>query len=585
MSTIRLPTRRAHWRRVVFNPITIKELRSTFRQRRFLIVYWVSLAVYSLIVLWLAAVEVGQGNASAEGPVGQRLFNYCVAAQLALMLFVLPGFAAAAITDERENQSFDLLVTTALRAFDIVWGKFLACMSYAFLFLAATFPLVCVSVLFTGVRPGEILFAYGLMSMVAVLMVATGLACSSIGRSSRRSVAVTYALSLLTCVGCSSIAYWLKNSMPASYSKMNLVGYYYDLVFHEGLSSTVWTAVVPLVIWGITTALLLIVAVDRLKPTTANKSTNLRIVGLVAAATISGAVAVQFLVTSAPIEQRAGNGLTTLILEAVVLAVYLVGAACEDPRISRRIQWQYQWASGWKWPLRLILPGSASGLIYVLVVAVLLLGGTVWVLSKSVSNPPASESAATTAARVATLQSTVLWTGVLLGAMVWCFAAFARWCSTVFAGAIYTRTVVIFVFVMANLVPVCLMTLGDQSVLGTGTSQSEQASTLWNMHYASSFLSLRSAWHMTGYWPLPDRGIFRSKLLVATWHINQPVAVVSTVFHLALALVFTLHGAWRQQRIIRKELKVLYANQRLPSITSSELLQGGGDVITSQGQP
>src|SRR5437667_12812901 len=98
--------------------------------------------------------------------------------------------------------------------------------------------------------------------------------------------------------------------------------------------------------------------------------------------------------------------------------------------------------------------------------------------------------------------------------MVWCYAALGRWCSTIFAGAIYTRTVVIFMFVMANLVPVCLMTLSDQSVLCTGSIQSEQSSTLWNLHYGSSFLSLRSAWDMTGYWPLPERGIFRSKLLI-----------------------------------------------------------------------
>jgi ABC-type transport system involved in multi-copper enzyme maturation permease subunit len=559
MSQITLPSRRVYWRRVVFNPITIKELRATFRQRRFLIVYWVSLAVYSLIVLWLAAVEVGQSSASAEGPVGQRIFNYCVAAQLALMLFVLPGFAAAALTDERENQSFDLLVTTALRAFDIVWGKFLACMSYAFLFLAATFPLVCVSVLFTGVRPGEILFAYAAMSMVAVLMVGIGLACSSVGRSSRRSVAVTYALSLLTCVGWASIVMWLNESMPSSYSKMNLVGYYYDLVFHTSLSSTVWTSLVPLVVWGILVSLLLIVAVDRLKPTSANKSTNLRVVGVIAAATICGAVAIEFLATGVAIDKRVAKGLTTLILQALLLAVYLIGASCEDPRISRRIQWQYQWATAWKWPLRLLLPGSGSGLCYVLVLAALLLGSTAFITRHSLTFSGPAGTGPASANRVSELQAAIVWTAVILGSMVWCFAALGRWCSTIFAGAIYTRTVVIFVFVMANLVPVCLMTLSDQSVLGTGSNQAEQASTLWNLHYASSFLSLRSAWDMTGYWPLPERGIFRSKLFISTWHIGQPVAVVSLVFHVALASVFTLLGGWWQRRVIRRELKVLYA--------------------------
>jgi hypothetical protein len=135
--------------------------------------------------------------------------------------------------------------------------------------------------------------------------------------------------------------------------------------------------------------------------------------------------------------------------------------------------------------------------------------------------------------------------------MVWCYAAFGRWCSTIFEGAVYSRTVLIFVFVMANLIPVCLMTLNDRP---------EQPSTLWNMHYASSFLSLRSAWDMTGYWPVSS-GIFRSSLNIRTWQINQPVAVVSVVYHAALALGFTLHGEWRQRTVVKRFLTVLYKNQ------------------------
>lgn len=557
MSTASLPRRRTYWRRILVNPITIKELRATFRQRRFLVVYWVSLTVYSLVVLGLAASEVGQ-SASASDPIGQRLFNYCVAAQFALVVFVLPGFAATAVTDERENQSFDLLVTTALLAFDIVWGKFLACMAYAFLFLTATFPLVGVSVLYTGVRPGEILFAYAVMGMIAALMVAMGLATSAAGRSSRRSVVVTYVLGLFTCAGCATLLWWLRSTMPTSYSRWNLVGYYYDLVFRESLTSTVWTGIVPIVVWAIVLSLLFIFSVDQLKPTTANKSTNLRILGLVSATTLAGAVAIEFLASTTLLEQRLNRGIWTLVAEAILLAVYLVGAACEDPRLSRRIQWEYQWASGLKWPLRVVLPGSASGLLYSVLVAAILFGCTGWILVQGFSSSQQPPGGTPAPLRGVDMEAAVCWTVAVLGSMILFYAALGRWCSTLFAGAIYTRTVVIFVFVMANLVPVCLMTLTDQSVLGSGSVQSEHASTLWNLHYSSAFLSLRSAWDMTGFWSLPDRGIFRSKLIIQTWQMNQPVAAVSTMVHLGLAAILTVLGEWRQRRKIRPLLKVLY---------------------------
>ena len=565
MSTARLPTRKAPWRRIIFNPITIKELRATFRQRRFLIVYWVSLAVYSMVVLWLAAIEVGQGNSSGSDPVGQRLFNYCVAAQLALVMFVLPGFAATAVTDERENQSFDLLITTALRAFDIVWGKFLACMGYAFLFLTATFPLVCVSVLFTGVRPGEILFAYAVVAMVAALMVGIGLATSATGRSSRRSVAVTYALGLFACMGWGWLILWLRSAMPSSYSKWDLIGYYYDLVFHESLASTFWTAVVPFVVWAISLRLLFIFAVDRLKPSTANKSTQLRIQGLVVAVTLVAAVTIVSLTTSGTLTGRANIGVFTIVAEAVLLSIFLVCAACEDPRLSRRIQWEYQWASGLKWPLRVFLPGSASGLVYVMLVGAILFGGTLLAVCASANSETPSPAGAASPLEITEeiLEGAMFWTIAVLGSMICFYAALGRLFSTYFVGSIYTRTVVIFVFVMANLVPVCLMTLTDQSILGSASRTTEHPSTLWNVHYASAFLSLRSAWNATGYWKMTDQGIFHSKLIVLTWGINKPVSMVSAVIHLGLAAILTVWGWWRQRRVIRPLLKVLYPRSQL----------------------
>src|SRR5712691_6632459 len=98
MSTTPLHPWRSRGLRILFNPLTTKELRATFRQPRFLIVYWISLALYSLVVLALVWGQVSKEAVTAGEPVGQRVFNYCVAAQLVLMLFVLPGFSATAMT-------------------------------------------------------------------------------------------------------------------------------------------------------------------------------------------------------------------------------------------------------------------------------------------------------------------------------------------------------------------------------------------------------------------------------------------------------------------------------------------------------
>ncbi len=543
---------RALWRRLVLNPLRTKELRATFRQRRFVIIYWVSLAIYSAVVLIAAHVQVSKEALSAGQPVGQVIFNWCVAAQLALMVFVLPAFAATAVTDERENQSFDLLVTTALTARDIVWGKFLACMGYAFLFLAATFPLVCVSVLYTGVRPGEIVFAYVVMVMLASLMVAVGLTTSTHGRNSRRATVVTYLVALACAGGLVLAAAWLRGAMPVSYSKSNLFGFYYDLVFHHGWTSTIWAGFVPLASWAIVLSLLLILSVNRLKPASANRSTNLRVLGIVFIAAFCTALVthLQSLRAAGKPDELADQGLDAAILAGLILTAYAVAAACEEPRLSRRVQRQHRWASGLRIPLRLLLPGSGTGLAYVLLLAAALFALCFWVPTRG-----GLVSALNAAARQSLVhfRDALLWTVGLLAVMVWFYAALGRWLSTVFVGPIYTRTLVVFTIVMGNLLPVCLMALADQGGAETG----QRPATLGGAQYTSAIPSLRSVWDMTGYEPLPETGFFHSSLVIEARGLRLPVGKLAFAMHLVLAAVLTVGGAWRQDRVIRPQLEVL----------------------------
>jgi hypothetical protein len=107
---------------------------------------------------------------------------------------------------------------------------------------------------------------------------------------------------------------------------------------------------------------------------------------------------------------------------------------------------------------------------------------------------------------------------------------------------------VIFVLVTANLAPVCILTLAEQAT--TYDSATEHRSTPWNLHYASAILALRSVWDTTGYWPLSERGLFNSKLLLELGGTTQPVGRVSIVVHLGLALILSAWGAWRHRRHI-----------------------------------
>ena len=94
-------------------PIALKEVRSLMRRNRF---FW-SQFLY-LIVLGVGVVSIlfSQQGGSAE-TMGRDVFNSFFIIQNFLVLLVFPAFAATAISSERTEHSFDLLMTTGFAQF------------------------------------------------------------------------------------------------------------------------------------------------------------------------------------------------------------------------------------------------------------------------------------------------------------------------------------------------------------------------------------------------------------------------------------------------------------------------------------
>ncbi|HSH05223.1 MAG TPA: ABC transporter permease [Anaerolineae bacterium] len=192
------------WYDTRHNPITIKELRSRMRGRRAFIVLTGYLILVSAFVLLVYATYVSASQQRYGPPTeeaGKALFGAVLTAQGFLVLIVGPAFTSGSISGEKERQTYELLRTTLMSPKTFVWGKLLSALSYVFLLVSASIPLLSIGFLLGGVALGEIFVSQLLVGVTAVTYALLGLYASSILRTTLAANVVTYAALLIFVTG------------------------------------------------------------------------------------------------------------------------------------------------------------------------------------------------------------------------------------------------------------------------------------------------------------------------------------------------------------------------------------------------
>ena len=197
------------------NPVLIKEFRTRMRGPR---AYWV-LLTYTLFLGGILAMMYfgfeasmtyeaeslgGTQNAEQARNLGKSIYAFVFIAQSIMVALITPALTAGQVTIEREQRSYELLVTTPLRPVDIIRGKLTAAVSFVVLLLTSSLPLVSLSFLVGGVSPAEIFFSYLIIALSAFVYGALGIFWSATLRTTAASTAVTY-LSVLSLFILSSI--------------------------------------------------------------------------------------------------------------------------------------------------------------------------------------------------------------------------------------------------------------------------------------------------------------------------------------------------------------------------------------------
>lgn len=186
------------------NPIIVKELRARMRGGRVYLIlsgYLLGLSAVCYGVLRIFQGQAFNGMAIVSAHVGQGLFAALALAMTLLITFLTPALTAGAISGEREQLTYDLLIATPLRPGRILSGKLIAALWYVLLLMFAVVPLGSVVLIFGGVAPRDLLKALLLLLLTALATGMLGLLCSAIARRTLRATIMAYLIIMAIVVG------------------------------------------------------------------------------------------------------------------------------------------------------------------------------------------------------------------------------------------------------------------------------------------------------------------------------------------------------------------------------------------------
>jgi ABC-2 type transport system permease protein len=135
------------------NPIIVREVRTRMRGvRPYLILtgFLLLLAAAGVAIYQLMIQQARFGGTLLSAQVGQALFKGLGFVELLLVVFLAPSMTSGAISGEREQLTYDMLIATPLRPAQILWGKLVAALSYLFLLIFAAVPVFSVVLVSAG---------------------------------------------------------------------------------------------------------------------------------------------------------------------------------------------------------------------------------------------------------------------------------------------------------------------------------------------------------------------------------------------------------------------------------------------------
>ena len=198
------------WRLAPANPILVRVVFAGGRRVRHLWIRIGYLAILAaIVVVGVLVLQSGVTSLADLAKNATRVFKYVSFVQLAMVSVLAPIFTASAITQEKDSQTYNILLSTPLTNGQIVLGSLLSRLFFVFMLLIAGIPLFCIMMVYGGVTGDEIALSIALAAGTAAITGSLAIAISVIKIGTGRTIfyfylaialylIIVYALSTLT---------------------------------------------------------------------------------------------------------------------------------------------------------------------------------------------------------------------------------------------------------------------------------------------------------------------------------------------------------------------------------------------------
>ncbi len=172
------------------NPILLRVVTAGGRRLRHAFTRWGYLALLIMVLL------VAQVTASAESTsslsdlakAASKVFSAISYVQLGMICLLAPVFCAAAITQERDSRTYNILLATPLTNAQIVLGSLFSRLYYVIALLLSGAPVFAITLLYGGVTASSIALSFSIALSTALFTGALAIAIAVFRLGSGRTV-------------------------------------------------------------------------------------------------------------------------------------------------------------------------------------------------------------------------------------------------------------------------------------------------------------------------------------------------------------------------------------------------------------
>ncbi len=209
------------WRLVPANPILVRVVLAGGRREQHLYIrIFYLLVLGALTIMGVVFTHSGGGASLADlAKSATAVFKWVSMIQLGLVCVLAPVFAAAAITQEKDSQTYNILLSTPLTDAQIVLGSLLSRLYFVFVLLLAGLPLFCILMVYGGVTGDKIAQTCALAAATALITGTLAIVISVIKIGTGRTIFSFYlaiAIYLMAVYALSQQSWFIpEESLPA----------------------------------------------------------------------------------------------------------------------------------------------------------------------------------------------------------------------------------------------------------------------------------------------------------------------------------------------------------------------------------